>query len=121
MSNIELNKLPDENDKNFYVNSMEWTQCPICLDKKFDSSGRWNKRNRDTHVKACIKQKRTELNNKTSKSKNVNQNTLAAFLSKLSNSLLNENSFIYFFTPKRNSRETRNCSSTQVKRCQFGY
>ncbi len=61
MSNIELNKLPDENDKNFYVNSMEWTQCPICLDKKFDSSGRWNKRNRDTHVKACIKQKRTEF------------------------------------------------------------
>jgi hypothetical protein len=51
--------LPDENNLEYYVNSLEWDKCPICS-LEFDDNSKFNKFNRDTHVKACIKRKKVE-------------------------------------------------------------
>ena len=65
---------------------MEWTHCPIC-NKKIDTSGTWNKFNREVHVKACIKRKKAvneKLNNKNNKRKlDFGSPKISSFLSSL--------------------------------------
>jgi hypothetical protein len=55
-----MTSLPDENSEKYFKDSMKWTHCPICKVKEFDSTLKWNKYNRDSHVRACIKLKRLE-------------------------------------------------------------
>jgi hypothetical protein len=50
--------LPDENDLEYYKNSESWFNCPIC-NREFEYFIKWPKYNRDAHVKACIKQKKS--------------------------------------------------------------
>ena len=72
--------LPNENDLTFYSESMSWLSCSICQ-TVFDTSGKWPKYNRDTHVKACIKRKKQG----TKRKKNSDQESyikLDSFLSK---------------------------------------
>jgi len=55
-----MTSLPDENSEKYFKDSMKWTHCPICNVKEFDSTLKWNKYNRDSHIRSCIKLKRLE-------------------------------------------------------------
>ena len=44
-----MSSFPDKHDKQYYKDCMEWTHCPFC-NKKFVTSGTWNKFNREVHV-----------------------------------------------------------------------
>jgi len=78
-----MSPAPVESSDQFFKESMKWTHCPICIVKTFDSTARWNKYNRDSHVRACMKQKRLEQIESSSNETEFPQTQLSSTSSKL--------------------------------------